>query len=81
MKKSELQEIIRQEIKTMLTESSSKFQVDDMVKVVTPSMSHSGKTGTVVDISPSESFFLVKFSNNQNAYFHEADLKLVKGTR
>ena len=61
-----------------INEAERKFEVDDKVKVITPSMSHSGKTGTIVDISPSDSFFLVKFGSGQNAYFHEADLKLVK---
>lgn len=78
MKKSELQALIREAIKQALHESSRKFEVDDKVKVITPSMIYSGKTGTIIDISPSDSFFLVKFGSNQNAYFHEADLKLVK---
>ena len=78
MTKSELQALIREAIKQTLHEASRKFEVDDKVKVVTTSMSHSGKTGTVIDMSPSESFFLVKFGSGQNAYFHEADLKLVK---
>jgi len=80
MKKSELHQIIKEELSKVLTEASRKFEVDDKVKVITPSMSHSGKTGTVIDIAPSELFYLVKFGSNQNAYFHEADLKLVKGS-
>lgn len=78
MKKSELRSLIKEEIKKVLNEAERKFEVDDKVKVITPSMAYSGKTGTVIDISPSDSFFLVKFGSNQNAYFHEADLKLVK---
>jgi hypothetical protein len=78
MKKTELQAIIKEELRKVLSEAQRKFEVDDKVKVVTPSMSHSGKTGTVIDMSPSESFFLVKFGSGQNAYFHEADLKLIK---
>jgi ribosomal protein L21E len=61
-----------------LSEAANKFTEGDKVKVITPSMSHSGKTGTIVDIAPSGSFYLVKFSSNQNAYFHESDLRLVK---
>ena len=61
-----------------LIEASRKFEVDDKVKVITPSMIYSGKTGTIIDIAPSDSFFLVKFGSNQNAYFHESDLRLVK---
>lgn len=79
MKKSELQEIIREEIHKALTEATSKFQVDDMVKVVTPSMAYYGKKGTIVDLAPQGTFFLVKFGSKQNAYFHESDLQLVKG--
>ena len=78
MKVSELQKLIREQIRKVLSEAERKFEVDDRVKVITPSMSHSGKTGTIIDMSPSESFFLVKFGSGQNAYFHEADLKLVK---
>lgn len=78
MKASELKNIIREEIQKVLSEAERKFEVDDKVKVITPSMSHSGKTGTIIDMSPSESFFLVKFGSGQNAYFHEADLRLVK---
>ena len=78
MKASELKQIIREELSKVLSEAERKFEVDDKVKVITPSMSHSGKTGTIIDMSPSESFFLVKFSSGQNAYFHEADLRLVK---
>lgn len=78
MKTSEFKKLIREEVRKTLTEAERKFEVDDKVKVVTPSMAHSGKTGTVIDISPSDSFFLVKFTGGQNAYFHEADLKLVK---
>lgn len=65
-------------IKETLDEAQNKFEVGDKVKVITPSMSHSGKTGTIVDIAPSGSFYLVKFSSNQNAYFHESDLRAVK---
>jgi len=61
-----------------LSEASNKFTEGDKVKVITPSMSHSGKTGTIVDIAPSGSFYLVKFSSNLNAYFHESDLRIVK---
>ena len=61
-----------------LNEAQNKFEVNDKVKVITPSMSHSGKTGTIIDIAPSGSFYLVKFSSNQNAYFHESDLRAVK---
>jgi ribosomal protein L21E len=61
-----------------LSEVSNKFTEGDKVKVITPSMSHSGKTGIIVDIAPSGSFYLVKFSSNQNAYFHESDLRIVK---
>lgn len=78
MKASELKNIIREEIQKVLSEGERKFEVDDKVKVITPSMSHSGKTGTIIDMSPSESFFLVKFGSGQNAYFHEADLRLIK---
>lgn len=78
MKKSELTQIIKEELSKVLNEASNKFTEGDKVKVITPSMSHSGKTGTIVDIAPSGSFYLVKFSSNQNAYFHESDLRLVK---
>ena len=78
MNKQELQTIIKEEIRKVLSEAERKFEVDDKVKVITPSMSHSGKTGTIVDIAPSDSFFLVKFGSGQNAYFHESDIKLVK---
>lgn len=78
MKKSELQLIIKEELRKVLSEAQRKFEVGDKVKVITPSMSHSGKTGTIVDTAPSGSFYLVKFSSNQNAYFHESDLRAVK---
>jgi len=78
MKKSELQQIIREEVRRILAEAERKFEVDDIVQVVTPSMSNYKKKGTVVDMSPSESFFLVKFTAGQSGYFHEADLKLIK---
>ena len=61
-----------------INEATRKFEVDDKVKVTNMSLNYSGKTGTVIDISPSDSFFLVKFGSNQNAYFHESDIKLVK---
>ena len=78
MKKSELTQIIKEELSKVLNEAVNKFTEGDKVKVITPSMSHSGKTGTIVDIAPSGSFYLVKFSSNQNAYFHESDLRIVK---
>ena len=78
MKKTELQEIIREEVRRILAEAERKFEVDDIVQVVTPSMSNYKKKGTVVDMSPSESFFLVKFTTGQSGYFHESDLKLIK---
>ncbi len=78
MKKSELQQIIREEVRRILAEAERKFEVDDIVQVVTPSMSNYKKKGTVVDMSPSESFFLVKFTTGQSGYFHESDLKLIK---
>ena len=78
MKKSELQTIIKEELRKVMSEAQRKFEVGDKVKVITPSMSHSGKTGTIVDTAPSGSFYLVKFSSNQNAYFHESDLRLGK---
>ena len=78
MTKSELQSLIRESIKAILSEAERKFEVDDIVQVITPSMTHYKKKGTITDMSPSESFFLVKFTGGQSAYFHEADLKLVK---
>lgn len=75
--KLNLKQLIREEVKKILTETSRNFEVDDRVKVVSPSMVHSGKSGIVVDISPSDSYYLVEFPNGQ-AYFHESDLKLVK---
>ena len=78
MKTSELRQIIKEEVAKILTEAERKFEVDDIVKVASPSMSNYNKKGVVIDISPSDSFFLVKFSGGGNAYYHESDLKLVK---
>jgi hypothetical protein len=78
MKVSELKQIIQEEVRRVLAEAERKFEVDDIVQVVTPSMSNFKKRGIVKDMSPSESFFLVKFTTGQSGYFHESDLKLVK---
>jgi len=78
MNKQKLRSLIREEIRKVLKEATRKFEVDDRVKVTNTSLNYSGKTGTVIDISPSDSFYLVKFGSNQNAYFHESDIKLVK---
>ena len=78
MKASEFRKLIREEVRTMLTEAERKFEVDDIVQVVTPSMFNYNKKGVVTDMSPSESYFLVKFTTGQSAYFYESDLKLVK---
>ena len=78
MKASELKRIIQEEVRKVLAEAERKFEVDDIVQVVTPSMSNFKKRGIVKDMSPSESFFLVKFTTGQSGYFHESDLKLVK---
>jgi len=78
MKTSELKQIIQEEVRRVLAEAERKFEVDDIVQVVTPSMSNFKKRGIVKDMSPSESFFLVKFTTGQSGYFHESDLKLVK---
>ena len=80
MKKTELQQIIREEVRRILAEAERKFEVDDIVQVVTPSMSNFKKRGIVKDMSPSEAFFLVKFTTGQSGYFHESDLKLIKRT-
>jgi len=78
MKASELKQIIQEEVRKVLAEAERKFEVDDIVQVVTPSMSNFKKRGIVKDMSPSESFFLVKFTTGQSGYLHESDLKLVK---
>ena len=78
MNKKELQSLIREEIKSILSEAERKFEVNDTVQVITPSMSNYNKKGAIIDMSPSKSFFLVKFAGGQTAYFHEADLKLIK---
>jgi hypothetical protein len=78
MKKSELKKLIHEEVRIALAEAERKFEVDDIVQVVTPSMSNYKKRGVVKDMSPSESFFLVKFTTGQAGYFQESDLKLIK---
>jgi len=49
-----------------------KFEVDDIVKV-----KGTGKKGKVVDMSPSETFFIVNI-DGKNSSFHESDLELIK---
>jgi len=78
MKATELKQLIREEVRIALAEAERKFEIDDIVQVVTPSMSNYKKKGVVKDISPSDAFFLVKFTNGQSGYFHESDLKLIK---
>jgi len=78
MKATELRKLIREEVRRILVEAERKFEVDDIVQVVTPSMSNYKKKGVVKDMSPSEAFFLVKFTTGQSGYFHESDLKLIK---
>ena len=53
-------------------EDSRKFEVDDIVKVKA-----TGKKGKVVDMSPSETFFIVNIEG-KNSSFHESDLELIK---
>ena len=49
-----------------------KFEVDDIVKVKA-----TGKKGKVVDMSPSETFFIVNVGG-KNSSFHGSDLILIK---
>ena len=54
------------------SEDKRNFEVDDIVKVKA-----TGKKGKVVDISPSEAFFIVNVEG-KNSSFHESDLVLIK---
>jgi hypothetical protein len=53
-------------------EDKRNFEVDDIVKVKA-----TGKKGKVVDMSPSETFFIVNIGG-KNSSFHDSDLELIK---
>jgi len=53
-------------------EDKRDFEVDDIVKVKA-----TGKKGKVVDMSPSETFFIVNVGG-KNSSFHESDIELIK---
>ena len=78
MKATELQKLIREEIKKTLSES---IYVGQTVKVKTPGMTHSNKIGEVVEQDSQGKFFTVEFSLPGNktelAYYHISDLKAV----
>jgi hypothetical protein len=73
MSKEEILQHFKQMLANNLNEKADrKFEVDDIVKV-----KGTGKKGKVVDMSPSETFFIVNI-DGKNSSFHESDLELIK---
>jgi len=80
MKKSELQQIIKEEISKVLKEEGNAFTEGDRVKVITPKSYNyygTGRTGNIIEVAPSGLFYLVKFGDGSVAYYHESDLSLL----
>ena len=81
MKKSELQQIIKEEIGKVLKETENAFTKGDSVKIIAPKSYNfygTGKIGIIIDVDSSGLFYLVKFKDGLKAYYHESDLQLIK---